>query len=246
MIRETMNALMACVVTFALCAIAYPAVVYVAGHVLFPRQSEGSLIEREGKTVGSELIAQPFVSDKYISPRPSAAGSNGYAADAASGSNLATTNPALRDRIAADVAKQIVLKTGDGDLKAKLERLDRLQSDLKTRTDAAAMAQLESEVSAAKTAVEERAAALGEVPENMVPLDLVTASGSGLDPHISPEAALYQAGRVAAARGLPVRLIEETIRHRIERSGTILGAPPRINVLRLNLDLDDLDGRETR
>ena len=99
MLREIMHALIACVVTFALCAVAYPAAVYFAGHSLFPRQAAGSLIERDGKVVGSELIAQPFASDKYFSPRPSAAGANGYAADAASGSNLGATNPALRDRI---------------------------------------------------------------------------------------------------------------------------------------------------
>jgi K+-transporting ATPase ATPase C chain len=233
MIRESLSALMACVVTFALCAVAYPAVVYAAGQVLFPRQAAGSLIERDGKTIGSELIAQPFVSDKYILPRPSAAGMNGYAADAASGSNLATTNPALRDRIAVDAARRIATRTGDTDLKAKLERLDRLKAD-------------DAEVVAASDEVVGRAVVLGKSRENLVPLDLVTTSGSGLDPHISPEAALYQAGRVAAARGLPVSVIEATIRDRVDHSAAIIGAPPRINVLRLNLDLDDIDERTSR
>src|SRR3954451_11958092 len=104
MLRETIHSLLACVVTSALCSVAYPAAVYLAGRTLFPRQAEGSLIERDGKTIGSELIAQPFASDKYFSPRPSAAGANGYAADAASGSNLATTNQVLRDRIAMESA----------------------------------------------------------------------------------------------------------------------------------------------
>src|SRR3954467_8309171 len=123
MIRETVNALLACVVTVLLCAVAYPAAVYGLGHTMFPRQAEGSLIERDGKTIGSELIAQPFASDQYFSPRPSAAGANGYAADAARGSHLATTNPALRDRIALDAARQVATRSGDPVLTAKLGRL---------------------------------------------------------------------------------------------------------------------------
>ena len=135
MIRETVHALLACVVTFLVCAVAYPAVVYGVGHTLFPRQAGGSLIEVDGKVVGSELIAQPFASDRYFSPRPSAAGSTGYSADAASGSNLGTTNPALRDRIALDAARQIAARTGDSDLKATLDRFDAVSADLKTRKD---------------------------------------------------------------------------------------------------------------
>ena len=184
MIRETLNALMACIVTFALCAVAYPAAVYVVGHTLFPRQAEGSLIERDGKPVGSKLIAQPFASDKYFSPRPSAAGANGYAADAASGSNLATTNPDL------------------------------------------------------KKAIADRASALKATSDNPVPTDLVTASGSGLDPHVSPEAALYQAQRVASARAVPIERVRALIATHTDRSGGWIGAPARVNVLLLNLDLD--------
>ena len=186
MFRETWNALVACVVTFVLCAVAYPAIVYAVGHTLFPRQAEGSLIEINGKVVGSEHIAQPFVSDKYFQPRPSAAGANGYAADAASGSNLGTTNPALHD------------------------------------------------------AIESRVKALGGTKEKPVPVDLVTTSGSGLDPDISPEAAYYQEERVAAARKLSVAEVHSLIDQNIISSGNIIGAPPRVNVLRLNLALDGL------
>ena len=148
MIRETVHALAACVVTFVLCAVAYPAAVWGLGQLLFPDQAEGSLVYgRDRMLVGSELIAQPFASDKYFSPRPSAVD---YKADAAGGSNLGTKNPDLRDK------------------------------------------------------VKERAEALKATPDNPAPVDLVSASGSGLDPHISPEAAYYQATRVAAARKLPV------------------------------------------
>lgn len=182
--REAYNALMACVLTFVVCAVAYPAAVYVVGHTLFPKQAEGSLIERDGKVIGSSLIAQPFASEKYFSPRPSAAGATGYAADAASGSNLGTTNPALHD------------------------------------------------------AIEARAKAFGATPENPVPVDLVTASGAGLDPEISPEAARYQAAKVAKARNRPVETMLALIESHINTSGAIIGAPPRVNVLLLNLALD--------
>ncbi|WP_435020670.1 potassium-transporting ATPase subunit KdpC [Tundrisphaera sp. TA3] len=193
MIRESVHAFLACLVTFALCAVAYPAAVYGVGHTLFPSQAEGSLIRRDGKVVGSMHIAQPFRSDRYFAPRPSAAGADGYATDAASGSNLAATNPALRERIAADAARQVA---------ARAEAVGHAEAD------------------------------------NPVPVDLVTASGSGLDPDLSPEAARYQAPRVAKARNLPVERILERIDARVDRSGAIFGAPPRVNVLLLNLDLD--------
>ena len=250
MLREIKNALLACVVTFVLCAVAYPALVYGLGHTLFPRQAEGSLIERDGKVIGSELIAQPFASDKYFQPRPSAAGPNGYAADAAGGSNLGPKNPALRQRIALDAAKQVVQKTGDAGLKSALDRLDSLQGELKAKNeikekskdDTDAIAKLEAAVSEAQAKVNDRAAELGKTAGNEVPVDLVTASGGGLDPHISPEGARYQAARVAAARGVPVSQIDALIEEHTERSGAWIGAPPRVNVLLLNLALDRLGG----
>src|SRR3954465_5993151 len=135
-VKETLNAMAACLVTFLLCAVAYPAAAWGLGQLLFPRQGEGSLVYGRDRTViGSALIAQPFASDGYFRPRPSAAGANGYAADAASGSNLGTTNPAPRDRIALEAARQILRKTGDADLKAKLDRLDVLQADLKAEKE---------------------------------------------------------------------------------------------------------------
>jgi len=181
MLRETWDAIRACLVTFVVCAVAYPALVFGIGHTLFPRQAEGSLIERDGKTIGSELIAQPFTSDKYFRPRPSAAD---YKADAAGGSNLGTKNPDLRKKIA------------------------------------------------------ERAEALKATKANPVPADLVTASGSGLDPEIGVESARFQAGRVASARGMPRDRVEALIEAHTDRSGALIGAPPRVNVLKLNLALD--------
>jgi potassium-transporting ATPase KdpC subunit len=182
MIRELGSALRACAVTFILCAVLYPAVVWGFAQLLFPSQAEGSLIFDDDRTViGSELIAQRFESDRYFHPRPSAVD---YKADAAGASNLGTNNPELRKAIAG------------------------------------------------------RVAALKATPEKPVPLDLVTASGSGLDPDISPEAAAYQAPRIAAARGIPIERVRDLIARSTNRSGAILGAPPRVNVLVLNLAID--------
>ncbi len=183
MIRESVTALLACLVTFVLCAVAYPAAVWGLAQLAFPHQAEGSLIyDRDRTVIGSELIAQPFASDRYFQPRPSAVD---YKADATGGSNLGPKNPDLRKKIV------------------------------------------------------ERAEALKATPERPVPVDLVTASGSGLDPDISPEAAEYQVARVAAARQMDEAKVRELVTRAIDHSGAIIGAVPRVNVLKLNLALDE-------
>lgn len=181
--RELIPAMKACAVTFVLCAVAYPAVVWGMAQLLFPSQADGSLIyAMDGRTViGSELIAQRFVSPRYFHARPSAVD---YRADAAGGSNLGTNHPDLRKAVA------------------------------------------------------ERAQALEATAERPAPVDLVTASGSGLDPDISAEAAIFQAPRVAKARELSIERVHALIEQRTNRSGVIIGAPPRVNVLLLNLALE--------
>jgi K+-transporting ATPase ATPase C chain len=187
MAHEVACAVRASLVTFVLCAVAYPAAVWGVARLAFADRAAGSLIrDRDNRVIGSALIAQPFRSDKYFHPRPSAVD---YRADAAGGSNLGTKNPALR--------KQVI----------------------------------------------ERAARLGATAAAPAPIDLVTASGSGLDPHISPAAAIRQAGRVASARGVPLERVRSLLVDHIERSGAILGAPPRVNVLLLNLALDQAESR---
>ena len=185
MIRETLHALLACVVTFVLCAVAYPAAVWGLAQLAFPHQAEGSLVyDRDRTVIGSELIAQPFASDRYFHPRPSAVD---YKADAAGGSNLGTKNPDLRKKIV------------------------------------------------------ERAEALKASPERPVPVDLVTASGSGLDPHISPRPPrIYQ---VRPGRRRPPACPRAQVRALIEKATDRSGARssarlPRVNVLKLNLALD--------
>ncbi|NMB91193.1 MAG: potassium-transporting ATPase subunit KdpC [Chloroflexi bacterium] len=167
----------------------YPAAVTGLAQLFFPRQANGSLVEREGQAVGSSLIGQSFDDPRYFWGRPSATGSYAYNASASGASNLSPAGPALA------------------------------------------------------TAVADRAAALQAAdPGNTapIPVDLVTASGSGLDPHISVTAARYQAGRVARLRGLAVEDVLALIAgHTQDRQLGFLGEP-RVNVLELNLALDEL------
>lgn len=171
-------------ITTLLFGLVYPLAVTGLSQLLFPKQANGSLIEKNGRILGSRLIGQAFTSDKYFHPRPSAAGS-GYDATASSGSNLAPTNQQLVDRVKQDVAK--------------------LQQ---------------------------------ENPGVAIPADLVTTSGSGLDPDISPAAAEFQIPRIARARGISVETLRTLVaRHTQQRQWGILGEA-RVNVLELNLDLD--------
>lgn len=176
-------------VGFALCAVllcglAYPSAATALGGLLFPSQAVGSLVERDGRMVGSLLVAQPFADARYLVPRPSAAGYNPMAA---AGSNWSASNPALRERMQAD-ATAVAAREG---------------------------------------------LAAGEVP-----VELVSASGSGLDPHLSPAAARVQVPRIARARGMDDAAVQAVIDAHTEGRWLGIFGQPRVNVLAVNLALD--------
>ncbi|MBR8509498.1 potassium-transporting ATPase subunit KdpC [Burkholderia cenocepacia] len=175
------------VVLTAVTGLAYPAVMTVFGQAVFPSQANGSLIEQDGKVVGSALIGQPFDAPKYFWGRLSATAPMPYNAAGSGGSNLGPLNPSLADQV-----------------KARIAALRDAGTDL----------------------------------SKPVPVDLVTASASGLDPEITPAAAAYQVERVAKARNLaPDAVARIVAANTTGRQFGVLGES-RVNVLKLNLALD--------
>lgn len=166
------------------CGLVYSATVTGLGGMLFPQQAAGSLVLVDGKAVGSALVAQPFSGDMYFHGRPSSVNTDPMSTG---GSNLAPSNPALRDRVATESA-------------VLTERYQWAATEL--------------------------------------PIDLLASSGSGVDPHISPEAAALQLKRVAAARSIPADMLSKLVEQQTEAPQWGIFGQPRVNVLLLNLALD--------
>jgi K+-transporting ATPase ATPase C chain len=196
MLREIRPAIVLVIALTLITGVAYPFAITGIAQVLFPYQAQGSLIERDGKVVGSTLIGQTFTSDRYFHGRPSATVTPDpndstktvpapYNAANSGGSNLGPTSKALIERIQGDI--------------------DKLKQ---------------------------------ENPSAPVPADLVTTSGSGLDPHVSPDAALFQVPRVAKARALSEDRVRRLVAENTSTPLAGLLGEPRVNVLELNLALD--------
>jgi K+-transporting ATPase ATPase C chain len=198
MLREIRPAIVVLVALTLITGLAYPLAMTGIAEVLFPRQAQGSLIEQDGKVVGSALIGQVFESDKYFHGRPSA-----------------TTAPDPKDSTKTVPAPYNAANSGASNLGPSNKALiDRVQGDVDKLKQ--------------------------ENPSLPVPQDLVTTSASGLDPHISPDAALFQVPRIAKARNLPEDRVRQLVVNNTE--GRLFGllGEPRVNVLQLNLALDHL------
>jgi K+-transporting ATPase ATPase C chain len=201
MAREIRPAIVVLLALTLITGLIYPIVMTGIAGILFPHQAQGSLIRQNGAVVGSELMGQPFASDRYFHGRPSA-----------------TTAPDPKDPTKSVPAPYNAANSGGSNLGPSNKALiDRVQGDID--------------------------ALRRENPADAIPADLVTTSGSGLDPDISPEAALFQVPRIAKARNMPEDRLRQLVSEHTDARFLGLLGEPRVNVLALNLALDGAAGK---
>lgn len=193
MLNEIKYSIRAIVLFTIMLGLIYPLLILVIGQAAFPNQANGSIIELNGRKVGSGLIGQNFKRPEYFHPRPSYAGNDGYDASSSGGSNLGPTNKKLLDAV--NLRKQTILADNPG------------------------------------------------INAGSIPIDALTSSASGLDPHISVENAEMQAERVAKARGADLANIRKMIEKHTAKPIGIIPGEAAVNVLLLNLELDQLGNR---
>jgi K+-transporting ATPase ATPase C chain len=217
----------------------YPVVMTGISQIIFPKQANGSLITVNGKVVGSSLIGQNFSKAEYFHPRPSSAGS-GYDATASSGSNLGPTSAKLlRGTTKMDDKKNEVVDFDGINLRTVHYCLDNdipYESSVSLdqfKTDKGEI----DDVKLIKAFNDDKAPLVFKA-KTPIPADALTASGSGLDPHISEANAEAQASRVAKARNAPVDQVKQLIAQSTEKADLGFLGEPRVNVLMLNIALD--------
>jgi K+-transporting ATPase ATPase C chain len=219
--------------------VVYPLAMTGISQLLFPKQANGSLITQNGKVVGSEIIGQSFAKPEYFHPRPSSAGS-GYDPTASSGSNLGPTSAKLvRGTTKTDDKKNEVVDFDGISLRIVhycLENEIPYESSVPLDRFKNASGDLD-DVKLIKAFNDDKAP-LAFTPKAPIPADAVTASSSGLDPHISPASAQAQAARVAKARGISFDQTNQLIARFTEGPDLGLLGESRVNVLKLNLALD--------
>jgi K+-transporting ATPase ATPase C chain len=241
MFKELKPAFLMMVVLTVLTGFIYPGIVTVLSQLIFPTQANGSLIASNGQVVGSHLIGQNFSKPEYFHPRPSAAGSNGYDPTASSGTNLGPTSAKLVNGTTKvdDKTKQEVV-----DFDGVKDRIVHYAVDNGIAFDSSApldtFKDTHGDLDDVKLikAFNDEKAPLVFTPRTPIPADAVTASSSGLDPHISPRNADLQASRIAAARGASAEQIRALIAQHVEGRDLGFLGEPRVNVLEINLALD--------
>jgi potassium-transporting ATPase KdpC subunit len=239
MLKELKPAFMMIIVMTVLTGVLYPAVITGIAQVVFRDQANGSLIVSNGQVIGSRLIGQNFTKPEYFHPRPSAAG-NGYDPTASAGSNLGPTSAKLINGTTKMDDKKMEVVDFDG-IKDRIVHycVDNdipYDSSVPLNNFKDAQGNLD-DVKLIKAFNDDKAP-LVFTPKTPIPADAVTASASGLDPHISPGNAQAQAARVAKARGITVVQVQDLmVQHTEGRSLGFLGEPS-VNVLQLNLALD--------